>query len=231
MLAVFDFDHTLINRNTDIVARSMIKPFNLIPNRKGRTNWTQYMQQIFNTLKSIKVSGEQVVDVISSISPIEGIFKLMRAMHNNKIDIIIVSDSNSLFINNWLERNKLSDTVVCVYTNPSKIEDGLIKIHPYTIQTTCDQCYINMCKGTIVEKHVLGTNKKYNKILYIGDGQNDLCPVLKLKQNDIAFPRIGYPLEHLLKSNITQSQIIPWHTAEHIYEYLISAQLISNDST
>jgi len=227
MLAVFDFDHTIVNDNSDIIARDIINPISLIPNSKDYpNNWTQYMQQVFNTIQSIKIPAEQIIDVVSSIRPIEGIPKLMRAMYNNKIDIIVASDSNSLFINKWLKRNKLLNTVSCVYTNPAKIEDGLIKINPYAIQTTCDRCTINMCKGTIMEKHILKTNKKYNKILYFGDGKNDLCPVLRLTQNDIAFPRIGYVLENLLKSHITQSKVIPWHTGENIYEYLTSSELI-----
>lgn len=227
MLAVFDFDHTIVNDNSDIIARDIINPTSLIPDRKNYPdNWTQYMQQVFDTIQSMKIPVEHIIDVISLIRPIEGMPKLMRAMYKNNIDIIVASDSNSLFINNWLKRNKLSDTVSCVYTNPAKIEDGRIKIEPYAIQTTCERCTKNMCKGTIVEEHVLRTNKKYDKTLYIGDGTNDLCPVLKLTQNDIAFPRIGYVLENLLKSHITQSKVMPWCTGENIYEYLMSSDLI-----
>lgn len=228
MLAVFDFDHTIVDGNSDLVARDIIEPHDLIPNRKDyHNNWTQYMQQVFNVLKNIKISAEQVVDAVSLMNSIQGMPKLMRALKKSNIDIIVASDSNTLFIHYWLKFNKLSDIVSCVFTNPAKIEDGLIEIKPYTEQTTCNQCQKNMCKGLIVKEYVSKTDNKFNKIFYFGDGSNDLCPVLKLTQNDIAFPRLGYALENLLKSHITQAKVIPWCTGEDAYEYLKSSKLIS----
>lgn len=229
MLAVFDFDHTIVNDNSDIVARDIINPPTLIPDVKDYpNNWTQYMQQVFITIKNMKFPVEQIIEIISSMRPVEGIPKLMRAIYNNNIDIIVVSDSNSLFIQNWLERNKLLNIVSNIYTNKATIEDGLIRIEPCALQTTCDMCTKNMCKGTIVKEHVLRTNKKYNKTFYFGDGKNDLCPVLKLTQCDIAFPRLGYVLVNLLKSCTVQANVIPWRTGDDIYENLKSLKFISD---
>lgn len=232
MLAVFDFDHTIVNDNSDVVARDIITPSDLIPKQKEYPgNWTQYMQQVFHTIKSINIPAEQVISTVSLMSPNEGMPKLMTALYKNNVDIIVASDSNSLFIENWLKRNKLYDAVSYVYTNPAKIENGIIKIEPYVLQTTCDLCEKNMCKGTIVKEHVSKTNKTYNKILYFGDGKNDLCPILKLKENDIAFPRSGYVLEKLLQSHNIQAKVVPWSTGDIIYEYLKLSNLISVNST
>lgn len=228
MLAVFDFDHTIVDHNSDIIARDIINPSNLIPNHKDYPgNWTEYMQQVFNTLKHINISVKQIIDVISMMNSIEGIPYLLRTLYENNIDIIIASDSNSLFINNWLKHNELSDVVSCVYTNPAKIENDCITIEPYTLQQTCNRCSKNMCKGNIIREHKLSKNKKYDKILYFGDGNNDLCPILKLTQNDFAFPRLGYVLENLLKSHNTQAKVMPWRTGDDIYKFLKSSKLIS----
>lgn len=228
MLAVFDFDHTIVDGNSDIIARDIINPINLIPDRKNYPgNWTQYMQQVFNTLKSINIPAQRVIDDVSSMNSNEGMPYLLRSLHENNIDIIIVSDSNSLFINNWFKSNELFDVVSWVYTNPAKIEDDCIIIEPYELQTICNRCSKNICKGNIMKEHILSKNKKYNKILYFGDGNNDLCPILKLTQNDFAFPRLGYVLDNLLKSHTTQANVIPWCTGFDIYEYLKSSKLIS----
>ncbi|VVC41634.1 Phosphatase PHOSPHO-type,HAD-like domain,Pyridoxal phosphate phosphatase-related [Cinara cedri] len=227
MLAVFDFDHTIVKDNSDIVARNMIKPSNLIPDHKNYLNdWTQYMQQVFDTMKNINIPSKQIIDAVSVMSPNKGMPRLMRALNDNNIDIIVASDSNSLFIHNWFERNKLSDVLSYVYTNSAKIEEGHITIKPYESQTLCDWCTKNMCKGAIIKEHILSTNKIYNKLFYFGDGKNDLCPVLKLNQNDIAFPRSGFVLDNLLKSHKTKATIIPWCTGDDIYEYLKSSKLI-----
>lgn len=227
MLAVFDFDHTIINGNSDVIAYNLIYPPDLIPDQKNyRSNWTEFMQKVFDTLKNINISPEQIMDAVSSMSPNEGIPKLMRTLNENNFDIIVASDSNMLFIHNWFEHNKLSEVVTHIYTNPAKIEDGFIKIKPYTHQTTCNLCQKNMCKGTIVDEYVSGATKKYSKILYFGDGKNDLCPVLKLTQSDVAFPRSGYVLENLLKSHTIQATVVTWCTGNDIYEYLKSSKLI-----
>ncbi|XP_022178348.1 probable phosphatase phospho2 isoform X2 [Myzus persicae] len=213
MLAVFDFDQTIVDGNSDIVAIDLINPTNLVPDRKDYpNNWTQYMQRVFDIIKTIKIPAEQIIDVVSLMRPNDGMPKLMRALYENNVDIIVASDSNTLFICNWLKHNKLSDTVSCIYTNPATIVDSVIKIVPYAVQNKCNRCTTNMCKGDIVEKHVLNNNTKYDKILYFGDGQNDLCPILKLTKNDIAFPRSGYILENLLKSHITPAKVMPWCT-------------------
>lgn len=228
MLAVFDFDHTIVNNNSDIVARDIINPTNLIPSRKKYSdNWTQYMQQVFYTLKSINISAQQVIHDVSSMDPNEGMPNLLRSLHKNNIDIIVISDSNSLFINNWFKHNELFDVISCLYTNPAKVEDDCIMIEPYELQTICNQCSKNMCKGKIMKEHILSKNNKYNKILYFGDGNNDLCPILKLTKNDFAFPRLGYVLDNLLKSHSTRANVFSWCTGFDIYEYLKSSMLIS----
>lgn len=228
MLAVFDFDHTIVDGNSDIVARNIIVPPALIPNSKDYPqNWTQYMQQVFNIIKNINIPAQKIIDVVSLMGPTDGMLKLIRSLNKNNVDIIVASDSNTLFIQNWLKYNKLLEAVSCIYTNPAKIEDDLIKIEPYELQHACTMCNINMCKGTIVKEHLSRTDKKYDSIFYFGDGKNDLCPVLKLSQTDIAFPRLGYVLDNLLKSHTTLAKVKPWSTGDDIYEYLVSSEILS----
>lgn len=227
MLAVFDFDHTIVDGNSDIVARNIITP-DFIPKQKDfPNNWTQYMQKVFDIIKNNGIPVQQVIGAVSLMNPNQGMPRLMRALYADNVEIILASDSNSLFIESWLKHNKLYNIVSYIYTNPIKIENDLIKIEPYSSQTTCDFCEINMCKGTIIKNHVLKSNKKYNKILYFGDGKNDLCPVLNLTQSDIVFPRSGYILEKLLMSHTIQAEVVPWCTGDVIYEYLKSSNLIS----
>ena len=49
-----------------------------------------------------------------------------------------------------------------------------------------------MCKGDIIEEYIKERGEKgvvYDFIAYSGDGKNDLCPTLRLSENDLAFPR------------------------------------------
>ena len=52
-----------------------------------------------------------------------------------------------------------------------------------------------MCKGNIVEDYIKERKEQgvvYDFIAYSGDGKNDLCPTLRLSENDLAFPRCGF---------------------------------------
>ncbi|XP_050429857.1 probable phosphatase phospho2 isoform X1 [Adelges cooleyi] len=227
MLAVFDFDHTIVNENSDVVARDLLPSEDVPKSSKTYSGkWTQYMQQVFCSLNNLGTSPEEIIDTVSNMCPIEGMPKLIRSLHENNFDVIIASDSNSLFINGWLKYNNLDDAVVCVYTNPAKIENGLINIEPFTLQTICKLCTTNMCKGNIVEEHKLKTNNIYTTIVYSGDGKNDFCPAVKLTKNDIVFPREGYELEKLLKTHAIQANVVSWSTGKCIYNYLKTRKLI-----
>ena len=52
-----------------------------------------------------------------------------------------------------------------------------------------------MCKGDIIEEYIKERREQgvvYDFIAYSGDGENDLCPTLRLSENDLAFPRWGF---------------------------------------
>ncbi|XP_050533897.1 pyridoxal phosphate phosphatase PHOSPHO2-like isoform X2 [Daktulosphaira vitifoliae] len=226
MLAVFDFDHTIIDDNSDVIARDLL-PLDKIENlKKFSKDWTQYMQQVFNALYDMGITPEEIINSIANAQVNKGFPKLLRSLYNNHFDIIIASDSNSIFIETWLKQNKLDNLIMDIHTNPAKIEDGIIKIKQYTTRTECDNCTKNICKGIILEGYKLKMNQFYKKTLYFGDGKNDFCPVVKLNKDDIVFPRYGYVLYNLLKTKSIQAEIIPWSDMNNIYEYLKTNNLI-----
>ena len=52
-----------------------------------------------------------------------------------------------------------------------------------------------MCKGNILEEYINERRAQgvvYDFVAYSGDGKNDLCPTLRLSENDLAFPRWGF---------------------------------------
>lgn len=59
-----------------------------------------------------------------------------------------------------------------------------------------------------------GQGKRYERIVYVGDGKNDLCPILRLSQIDLACPRKRYvlieTLNKLPRDASTKAKIIPW---------------------
>ncbi|XP_057330572.1 pyridoxal phosphate phosphatase PHOSPHO2-like [Microplitis mediator] len=233
LLMSFDFDHTVIDKNSDIVIRE------LLPNEYTETikklykscdGWTMLMKNIFELLHSNKITKDEINDTINSIPAVQGFEEILKNLNSNNCEVIIISDSNSVFIENWLKYRQLDHTVNKIFTNPAWFDDkNLLNIKPYHEQNWCTLSEKNLCKGYILENYIKERTENgvsFEKIAYAGDGKNDLCPILKLSDKDIAFPRQDYPIIKLLNDpdtkNNVKAQVIPWKTGTDIWNALVN---------
>ncbi|XP_056887774.1 probable phosphatase phospho1 isoform X3 [Takifugu flavidus] len=78
--------------------------------------------------------------------------------------------------------------------------------------------------GVIVREYLIGRQKErggvpFQRVFYIGDGANDVCPSLALGPRDTTFPRRGFPMHVLLQSEATfKANVVPWVRAGHQQE-------------
>ncbi|KYM77891.1 PREDICTED: pyridoxal phosphate phosphatase PHOSPHO2 [Atta cephalotes] len=219
VLVAFDFDHTICDGNTDLVVQNLL-PIEIpkdLHNLRKSSGWIVYMSKIFELLHENSVRSHQIANVIIGIPEVAGMQKLLTSLHGNGHEIIIISDSNSVFIDSWLRSRQLNQVVSHVFTNPARYDKDKLRVDPYHIQDTCKMSAANLCKGQILmdyiqDKHKQG--KSYEKIVYVGDGRNDLCPILRLSETDLACPRKGYSLidrlNELSTSMSTKAKIVPW---------------------
>lgn len=207
-LAVFDFDHTVIDDNSDTAIMKLIDkskfPSDLFTlcNTKG---WTAFMQGVFEILYQNNVTDSQIDTFIKNLLEVDGMKLLITELHDSlNYDVIIISDSNTYFINSWLQVNNLTSKVLKVFSNPAQFdENGLLNIKMFHVQDICKLSTMNLCKGMIMEDFIKEQSKRgivYNKVVYIGDGYNDLCPILRLKKSDVACCRDNYKCAHLVKA-------------------------------
>lgn len=54
--------------------------------------------------------------------------------------------------------------------------------------------------GTILKDYLQSCTEKCSRVVYVGDGLNDLCPMLQLNKGDVGVVRRGYGLEKALAS-------------------------------
>lgn len=230
LLAVFDFDHTIIEDNSDIVVRKLI-PCSIITDQVKnlyKTNgWTLYMQEIFKLLHKNNITETEIKKAMESIPAVDKMDEVLKWLKDSNSEVIIISDSNSLFINHWLLYNNLDSCVTETFTNPAQFNtDGLLCIQMYHRQNWCDISTENLCKGSIMENYI---NRRRNdgvifdKVAYVGDGDNDFCPSLKLRKNDLLFPRDGYKLIQRINSgnrNKVQANIHLWSDGRDILNIL-----------
>ncbi|XP_072378701.1 probable phosphatase phospho2 isoform X6 [Diabrotica undecimpunctata] len=240
-LAVFDFDHTIINDNSDVVAVGMLNPKS-IPNDIKKLHrsdgWTAYMQGIFNLLHQTGIRENRIRKTMEALTEVQGMCRLIKDLSENlNYDVIVVSDSNSYFIESWLAVNKLQDNVLKVFTNPAKFnKDGLLVISMYHLQDTCKLSTKNMCKGQIVQDFITEMKKEgtnYEKVVYCGDGMNDFCPILRLNETDLACVRKGFKCEDIIRKSkegtykdasgitrVVNCEVFYWNNGDDILSFI-----------
>ncbi|XP_075158807.1 pyridoxal phosphate phosphatase PHOSPHO2-like [Haematobia irritans] len=232
-LAAFDFDYTVVSQNTDTVIRDLLpankktKDLQDIIDAKG---WTAYMAEVFRRLHDIDTKPEKIIQTIHSIPEVPGFQRLLKRLKTKyNCDLIIISDSNSVFIEEWLKYHGLQECFSKVFTNPARFgENGLLSIQPYHHQTECHLSSVNLCKGKILEHFIieqdLRLNLRYDHVIYVGDGNNDICPVTKLRSRDIACPREGFSMDKTLTKNPlklkVRAELITWKTGFDLLEKL-----------
>lgn len=230
ILAAFDFDHTIVDKNSDIVIQQLI-PDGSIPDDTYAMHdkcWVDFMGALFKHMHSIGITKDNFATCLCSMELTSGMKELLEWLHENQAEIIIISDANMYFIETILTRKALLHTVSHIYTNPAYFDDsGCLRVSYYHNQDKCTLSGINLCKGEVMQQHVelrRQAGVHFDHVVYIGDGSNDLCPALRLESRDILCPRKGFALHNKLEHQATRSKIpariLPWNSGLDIQKDL-----------
>ena len=225
-LIAFDFDHTIIDDNSDIHVQVLAPGKQLPADIKelySSNGWTEYMGAIFSHLHKAGIKQKDIEDCMKQIPLVDRMHELFQFLYDNRFDIIIISDSNSYFIDVILKHVDLH--VDRVFTNHAEFNSaGCLTIEYYHSQDWCTLSSRNLCKGHILEEYIsqrATDGHIYNFVAFVGDGSNDLCPSLRLRKQDAVFVRKGYRLERMISqpseghANIAANVTI-WESGEDI---------------
>lgn len=178
------------------------------------------------------VSPDRVRGVLETIPFTPGMTDLLAFISEHKatIDCIVISDSNTIFIDWILKGAGHRAAVDRVFTNPARLnESGYMEVQRHHCHD-CDKCPVNLCKRQVLERYLsekteAGTT--YEQIVYVGDGGNDLCPTSCLRGRDVVMPRRGYTLEKLLAKLKAQdgdasvkAEVFVWSSGSDILQEL-----------
>ena len=218
ILFAFDFDETIISVNVDdwFTDAAPDTPFET----SGFTCWTDYMQSIFTTIHSRGYSKEQILAAMDGIEISPPLLATCRAIFKSEnADAVIISDANTFCIKRILEKNGLAGVFKTVISNPASFDnEDLLNIDYYHRDHGCPSCSANLCKTKALAPYKEG----YDKIVYVGDGYNDICPSLALSTNDVVLARKGFPLaEHVNDSGLLKATL---HVVDFNEELLETVQ-------
>lgn len=128
----------------------------------------------------------------------------LKARSSPNTTFLCLSNANIVFITTILKAQGLESLFEEIITNPAEWDpSGLLKLRrrvdPDGPQHQCQVgCSPNMCKGDELEAFLKRHKSTYDRIIYVGDGANDFCPVLRLRSQDLVLCRRHRGLEKLI---------------------------------
>ncbi|CAL8359467.1 unnamed protein product [Gadus morhua 'NCC'] len=237
-LMVFDFDHTVVDDNSDTwVIRCL--PDRTLPNalkdsyQKGQ--WTDYMGRVMAYIGDQAVSPDGIRVVMETIPFTQGMADLLTfiSAHKSAVDCVVISDSNAVFIDWILGAAGLLSAVDRVLTNPARFDDrGYLTVRRHHAHD-CARCPVNLCKRAALQAYLTECEEggvDYHRMIYVGDGGNDLCPSSCLRGGDVVMPRRGFTLEGLLsklqsRGSALKARVVPWTSGTEVLDELRSHML------
>ncbi|KAF9423457.1 hypothetical protein BGZ94_008281 [Podila epigama] len=200
----------------------------------SKTQWTDLQNECLKEFHENGGSPNVIKEAFTKIPMDPAMIKSCQLLKEKGWTLAIVSDANSVYIEGILAHYGIRDVFSHIITNPAYWDDhGRLHIQrlvprdgpPHGCPTGV--CSLNICKGHEIDKllqyPLLANNSTREKsessapqMIYVGDGQNDYCPALRLQMNDIYFVRTGRSLERYLAKggptlqNAIQGRIVYW---------------------
>ncbi|KAM0752877.1 hypothetical protein T439DRAFT_323486 [Meredithblackwellia eburnea MCA 4105] len=241
ILLVFDFDWTFVDEDTDtwtcrLLAdefKEMMRQLHLeeTTGLEDGIQWTDLIAHMMRKLHQAGFTKEQIIANLETI-PFNPAMKRatqsLKARPTPSTTFFCLSNANVEFIRIVLSHHGLSELFDQILSNPASWnEEGCLEIKRYVeasapVQHTCDtkprKCSPNMCKGLELETFLSqkGGFERFDQVIYLGDGANDLCPILRLRPCDLALVRSGRALAKLYPASQVKCQVEEWAEADDV---------------
>ena len=231
-LIVFDFDQTIIDKDSEFSAIEYFIPEFYKENESElyhQKDWLSFNNLLYTKMKENGCNWEIIKKYYEDLklSPkMEKLFKFIFE-HKNNIDSVICSGNNRIVVDTVLKKNKLDNIIKFKICNNSELNnDNILKITYLDEKYEhCNDCQPFLCKSLAMNNFFANYKRGgYYKVIFIGDGANDFCFSKHLNENDILFPRNGYSLYRILfdenKKSMIKAEIHPWNNGLDILNVL-----------
>ncbi|XP_074274232.1 inorganic pyrophosphatase 2-like [Silene latifolia] len=237
VVVMFDFDKTIIDVDSDdwvIHSFGITQLFTtLLPNMPYNFLMDKMMEELH--LRGITI--QEIVDCLKKVPLSPYIISSIKLAYTSGCDLRILSDANTFFIETILENHGVLHCFSEINTNPAVVtEHGRLKIMPYhdfnASSHGCNLCPPNLCKGLVAKRIQAPLSTK--QIIYIGDGNNDFCPAIKLRARDYVMPRKNFQLWDAICRNrdLVNAAVHEWDDDQVLERNLMSliTSLITKDN-
>ncbi|GAC71329.1 hypothetical protein PANT_2d00058 [Moesziomyces antarcticus T-34] len=237
-LIVFDFDWSLVDQDTDRWVHEVLCPELRaeLQRRKKGEQFTDLCADLLLKLHARGVTPDELRDALRLLPFHPGVKRAISTLKQTaqpNTTLFLLSNSNTVYINTILAHHNLEGLFDEIVTNPAHFTpEGALKLErriaPSAVQHTCSVgCSANMCKGdeleAFLERH--GGRDAFDRIIYVGDGGNDYCPVKRLRTSDLAFVRKFRGLQtRIAREAGVKAGIKYWNGAWELEGYLNEAR-------
>lgn len=179
---------------------------------------------------------DAINDALCSIPVFTETLEALKLARAAGAEVCILSDANHHYIATILRHHGLQSLVAAVVTNKAALcppsdaacsacthSSPLPRLHisphqPEEEPHGCPLCPCNLCKGMVLDEWRQQTS--YAKIVYVGDGGGDYCPILRLGEQDTVLCRKDWALHRHIQEGragaLTRARVVPWATGADI---------------
>lgn len=234
-VAFLDFDHSLLEyHNTDLLIFEHLCPSILEQGGdeeaeyRSKGDWNGCMNRRFVRLAEANITREAIVECFRKYVLTENSMQYLKLLKQHNIPVHIISDSNTLFIQEILEASGATQYIASIHTNPHTFVGHQLTIGRYHESSDCliNSCPRNICKGAVVKSILEKLQNESQQTplmkIYVGDGSNDYCPITTFGAQDLIFAKKNYPLHKKIQSNRddVKSRVVEWEHSLEIFQYL-----------
>ena len=185
ILFVFDFDSTTVAETADVWVMEWVPRLRDLFRLEWEHAdcWHTFARRIPELLYEKGYTESDLRERLAGMSFLGGMGNVFKKIgEHSSTELVVASDANVAYISCFLESKGLLQAVDHIHSNPAEFDDkGKLIISPYH-KHSCERCKEapNMCKGKIMREIL--KEKSYNKVVYVGDGGNDICPTFRTVQ-------------------------------------------------
>jgi 2,3-diketo-5-methylthio-1-phosphopentane phosphatase len=228
-LVIFDFDQTIINGDTYSILISLLNrgKEELEKMTKSDISWIDFNKILFQKLKENEVNIEVIRKRVMSIELNKNMKDVLEFLKINKDKFkpIIISGSIKLIVQLILENYGCLDVIEEIHCHEARLDDDKYLHYVEKEHKNCGECSWAICKAVILQDVLKKDRKKYEKLIYVGDGLIDKCPIKILKETDSLYPRMNYPLYKCLYEDgyihQCKCKVHPWEDGNKILESIL----------
>ncbi|XP_062204249.1 thiamine phosphate phosphatase-like protein [Phragmites australis] len=228
VVVVFDFDRTIIEWDSDDWVITKLGAADVFQRLRPTMRWNPLMDRMMGELHAQGRTAEEIRDCLRSAPLDAHVISAITTASALGCDMRVVSDANTFFIETVLTHHGVLGCFSEITTNPACVDaDDRLRISPFHDSASaphgCNLCPENMCKGNIIERIQATEGGKKKHLIYIGDGNGDYCPSLKLGEGDYVMPKENHPLWDLICSNeqLLKAEVHPWKSGEELERTLL----------